>query len=299
MSPTSEPRHAHAVEAAYAHCVALARAHYENFPVASRLLPAHLRPHVAAIYAFARHADDLADEGTMIPEERLTALRQWRESLDEALVGDAAPTNPIVLALVDTLRHFSIPVTHVHALIDAFEQDARRPTFAGFDDVLDYCRRSANPVGRILLHLFGLYDEARARHADALCTGLQLANFWQDLSTDIPRSRVYIPSVDLQRFGVRIPDLLDTPAPQHVRDLMRFQVDRTRRFFDDALPLFHGLPFRLHLELKATRLGGIRILDRITSMAYDVTTRPALSRLDTLGILLRSVLCPSPRGVRP
>lgn len=272
---------------AYAHCLRVARDHYENFPVASRLLPARLRPHVAAVYAFARAADDFADEGAASAGERLAELSAWRTQLERCVMGDAE--HPVFIALGDTIRRFDIPVQLFHDLLDAFEQDVRVTAYATFDDVLDYCRRSANPVGRIVLALHGLLTERTAAASDALCTGLQLANFWQDVSVDARKPRVYIPEEDLVAIGALRDDILAGRSTDALRSVIRFEVERTRRYFQASVPLFGMVPLRLRLELRAIWHGGMRILDAIERTECDTTERrPVLGGADRLLILLRA-----------
>jgi hydroxysqualene synthase len=264
---------------AYAHCRRIVRGHYENFPVASLAVPARLRPHVAAVYAFARHADDIADEGVMDVARRLEGLAAWREKLHACVQGDA--TDPIFIALGDTIRRFSLPVELLNDLIDAFVQDSTQQDYERFDEIIDYCTRSANPVGRIVLSLYGLLDEERGRYSDALCTGLQLANFWQDVSVDRLKPRVYIPKEDLSSFDVGIDEILQGNDSERVRSCIAFQVERTRAFFRDATPLFALTPLRLRIELRAIWMGGYRILEKIEKQQYTtVRYRPVLTTFD-------------------
>jgi len=271
------------LRAAYLHCLTVARLHYENFPVASLLVPRKLRKHIAAVYAFARFADDIADESDESAEARLEDLHEWRVMLSECVEHES--DDPVFLALGDTLRRFTLPVQFFHDLLDAFEQDIVQSEYADFEEVLEYCRRSANPVGRILLALFGCLNARTAVLSDALCTGLQLANFWQDVSIDIRKPRVYIPQEDMQRFGVTSDDLHRRATPA-VQKLMAFEVERSREYFTAACALFPLLPFRLRLELKAVWSGGRAILDKIEALQYRVTTaRPSLNRFQTARIL--------------
>ncbi|PLX33207.1 MAG: squalene synthase HpnC [Ignavibacteria bacterium] len=271
---------------AYESCQRLARRHYENFPVASRLMPARLRPHVAAVYAFARHADDFADEGDASGEERRAQLEDWRAQLDACVSEEAE--NPVFLALGDTIRRFDIPLQLFHDLLDAFVQDTWKERYATFDDVLDYCRRSANPVGRIVLALFGRLNDENAAPSDALCTGLQLANFWQDVSVDRLKPRVYIPVEDLERYGSSVEEVLEGKDSNALRTAIAFQVQRTEEYFRAAVPLFARVPFRLRLELRAIWYGGMRILEKIEKQEYTtIVLRPTLSSKDVLAIVTR------------
>ena len=284
------------LDESYAACEALARSHYENFPVA-RLVPKRLRRHVAAIYAFARTADDIADEGYGLPENtaesRLAALKRFDAQALAAACGE--PLDPdtawIFLALGDTLRRFDIPVSLCLDLTDAFAQDVTKRRYDTFDEVLDYCRRSANPVGRIVLLLHGYNDAVRFAESDAICTGLQLANFWQDVSVDWKKDRrVYLPLDDLRRFGCDIGDLGGPEATPAVRACIRFNVERAQRFFDAGKPLPGRLAFPLSLEIRVTRLGGVTILRKIRSQDYDtVRARPKIGKRDKLGLLVRAL----------
>ena len=290
----------------YHACAMLARAHYENFPVASRLLPTRMRPHVAAVYAFARIADDIADEGEGTTDERLAALSYWKARLDgepseESGAGwgqSRFPSFPqlhtqadlVFPAVRETIRRFEIPATLFRDLLDAFAQDCSVRQYATFADVLDYCRRSANPVGRILLTLSGATQGDAPLYSDALCTGLQLANFWQDVSVDALKPRLYIPLEDCERFGV---DIADITAGRHTNafaELMRFEVDRARACFADARPLFASLSGLFAIEIRAVWHGGMRILEKIERDRYTVVVkRPTLTKVDSMSILLRAL----------
>jgi squalene synthase HpnC len=279
------------LEEAYRFCLNFAGSHYENFPVASLLIPARLRKHIAAVYAFSRIADDFADEGNADSGARVEALENWRLRLARGNDSAGVPGHPVFLALRDTIAARSLDVSLFHNLLDAFLQDARNQEYQSFDELRHYCTLSANPVGRIVLSLFGLHDEERGRFSDALCTGLQLANFLQDLSVDIPRSRLYLPQEDLERFSVDRGMLGRTPATPEVRSLVRFELERTREYFYQAIPLFRTLPGRLRLELKATWYGGMCILDKIESLDYDtLSSRPLLKKADVMRIFFTAML---------
>ncbi len=276
------------VEESYAYCQALARARYENFPVASRAVPRSIRPHVCAIYAFARAADDFADEA---PHEgrRLEELDGWEARLDACAEGRA--DHPVFVALGDTLRRFDMPLGPFRDLLDAFRQDCRVRSYPRWDDLLDYCRRSANPVGRLVLLLFGHRDEDRARRSDSICTALQLTNFWQDVAPDCGRGRIYLPEEDRRRFGVSEDDLRRERLHEGFRELMAEMIGRTRRVFEDGRPLLSLLRGRLGFEIRLVWLGGSRILDRIEAADYDVfRRRPRLTGLDKTRLAGRAVL---------
>ncbi len=265
-------------EEAYAYCAAVARAHYENFPIASLAIPRRLRPHVCSIYAFARAADDFADEAAH-DGRRLEQLGRWEAHLDRCLEGKA--DHPVFMALGETIATFDLPPALFRDLLDAFRQDCRVRRYGSWDELLDYCRRSANPVGRLVLGLFGLADDARARFSDAICTGLQLTNFWQDVSVDLRKDRIYLPAEDRQRFGVTEEDLRSGRLHEGFRALLLEMIGRTRRCFEEGRPLLGKLHGRLGLEIRLTWLGGNRILDRIEGAGCDVfRARPALTRGD-------------------
>ena len=254
--------------------------HYENFPVASRLVPARLRPAVVAIYRFARAADDLADEGDAPPETRLAALAAFDRALT-AIGNGETPAAPPFPALAAAIRDHRLPMAPLHDLVSAFTQDVSVVRYESYADVLDYCRRSANPVGRLMLALYGADTLANLRASDAICTGLQLTNFWQDIALDWRRGRVYLPREDLDRFGVATGQIAEQRADDRWRALMAFEVARTRALLQSGRPLVRALPWRLGLELSAVIAGGTRILDRIAAVDGDVFAhRPVLRTWD-------------------
>jgi len=273
------------LQRAYTACQALAESHYENFPVASRLMPARLRPHVAAIYAFARAADDFADEPGREPGERLRLLDEWQRKLRQPPVDDT------FVALHDTIEQFGLPLDLFEDLLSAFRQDVVTTRYASWEAVLDYCRRSANPVGRLVLRLSGYRDQALDRASDAVCTALQLTNFWQDLAIDWPRGRLYVPE-EVWRSAGADPSQLDggRMTPEWTA-AMRACGEHTRRLFADGRSVCDGVSGRLRYELRATWLGGSRILDRLNSVDFDVfTSRPALGTSDALVIASKTLL---------
>jgi phytoene synthase len=282
---------------AYARCLALTRAHYENFPVA-RLVPRRLQPAVAAVYAFARTADDIADEGYDRPggpllsiEERLQRLRDFNNALLASQRHEPVPPewDWIFTAVADTRAQYHLPVSLFQDLLSAFTQDVTVKRYATFADLLDYCRRSANPVGRLVLLLHDFNDEKRFAESDAICTALQLANFWQDVAVDWKKSRVYIPQEDWARHGVTEADFSAATASPNLRECLRFQVERTRGLFNQGRPLPASLPFPLSLEIRLTWLGGSAILDRVAAQDFDtLRTRPALGKVDKVRLLLRA-----------
>ena len=251
--------------------------HYENFPVASWLMPAHLRPAVRAIYRFARTADDLADEGDVTPDERLAALDALRAQLS-AIEASAPSDWPDLAAAIGEQQ---LQPSLFYDLLSAFSQDVTTVRYESFEDLIDYCRRSANPVGRLLLQLFRCQEAQLLRQSDAICTGLQLANFWQDIALDWRKGRVYLPQQDLIRFGVSEAQIGRGAADEHWRDLMRFEVQRTRDLLQRGAPLARAVGGRVGLELRFVVQGGLRILERIDSVDGDVfTRRPTLSARD-------------------
>jgi len=273
---------------AYRYCTAITTAHYENFPVASLLIPRAKRPHVAALYAFARTADDFADEPGLSSSERLQALGEWRARLSECSQGQ--PRHPIFLALRDTLERHALPVELCSRLLDAFESDVTVHRFEKREDVLAYCRNSANPVGRLVLLLFGYRDERLMQRSDCICTALQLTNFWQDLGIDLQKDRVYLPLEDLCRWGISETELRSRPMAEHVRRLMADVVDWAQDLFEEGKPLLHSVGWDLKPELRLTYNGGVKILDRIRAREYDVLGhRPVLSPWDKSLLVFRSL----------
>jgi len=268
-------------------CEAMTAAHYENFPVASLLIPRAKRPHISALYAFARMADDFADEPGLAESERLEALRQWRQRLSECFRGQAR--HPVFVALRHTVNRYALPQELFERLLAAFESDVTVRRFGTRTDVLAYCRNSAEPVGRLILLLFDYRDEELMNYSDRICTALQLANFWQDLGIDLQKDRVYLPQEDLRRRGVVERDLFDRQMSDKVRLVLTDVVDWTERLFDEGRPLLGRIGWDLKLELRLTVNGGRKILERIRAMDYDVLhCRPVLSHWDKFQLLVRS-----------
>lgn len=256
--------------------------HYENFPVASILLPRRLVPAVEAIYAFARSADDLADEGDAAPPQRLAALQAYDNALD-AIAAGHAPEAPLFRRLAAVLRDHALPLQPLRDLLSAFRQDVVTTRYADFGLLLDYCRRSANPVGRLMLALYGHVDEASLRESDAVCTALQLINFWQDVAIDIDKGRIYLPLEDLARFQVGEDDIRQARTGPAWEALMAFEVARARALMLAGAPLATRLPGRIGWELRLVVQGGLRILEGIEKARYDVfRQRPQLKRRDWL-----------------
>lgn len=261
---------------AYQHCLDIARNHYENFPTASKLLHARLRPAVAAIYAFARHADDLADEGDTAPETRLKQLDAWETLLERASKG-ATIDHPIFLALADSIQHFDLDPEELEKLLIAFRMDVTIHGYATLDELRFYCKHSANPVGRLLLQLHDVRSREAIECSDHICTALQLINFWQDLSIDLPRGRCYLPESWLSEAGLSADRLLagerDAEAQQAVLDRA---ITETRAMLDAGIPLLAMLPFRLRLQIAATIHGGRCMLDKIAQLDEPFEQRTTL-----------------------
>ena len=262
----------------------MAVGHYENFPVASLLLPASLRGPVEIIYRFARSADDFADEGDDPPELRLQKLNDYRAQL-------AAPATPLFRDVEKIIREHGLPVQLFEDLLDAFSQDVTQKRYQNYSQVLDYCRRSANPVGRLLLHLFKRTSDSDLRQSDAICSALQLINHWQDVDIDYTKdNRVYLPQDDMARFGVSERHLEEKICDSAWQALMKFQVDRARALMLSGANLGKTLTGRVGLEIRATVQGGLRILEKIEQAGYDVfRRRPVLKPLDWPLLLLKAV----------
>ena len=267
----------------------MSAAHYENFPVASFLLPHATREAVVAIYRFAREADDIADEGDATPADRLAQLDRFERALD-AIVAGQRPTEAPFASLADAIARHSLPVPLFRDLLSAFRQDVtthRYPTFAA---LLDYCRRSANPIGRLLLHLYRRNAPANVACSDAICSALQLVNFWQDIGGDWDKGRVYLPQEDLARFGVAEAQIAEGRCDERWRALLAFETARARTLLDSGRPLVRALPWRAGLELSGVLAGGHRILDRIDACRGDVFRhRPQLRRIDWTYVAWRAL----------
>ncbi len=276
-------------EEGFRHCEHIARSHYENFPVASWFVPKEIRKYMWAIYAFARIADDYADEPGYTLAERIDNLSQWGQYLDECYHGN--PTHRIFTALAETAERFQIPIELFQNLLTAFHSDVMVKRYETYEEVLAYCSHSANPIGRLVLLLFNYRSETMMELSDSICTALQLTNFWQDVSVDLQKDRIYLPLEDLEEFAYSEQDLLDRKFDDRFRELMAFQVQRTAELFVDGKPLLSKVSKDLSLELKLTWNGGMRILQKIHNREYNVLMqRPALSTSDKLGLLFRSFL---------
>ena len=287
------------LRAAYAECERITRAHYENFPVASWLVPAHMRPHIAALYAFARSADDFADEERRSAGERLRLLDDWQYRL-HACAGEGSdrlqrdprePDDLVFIALGATIRARQLPVSLFDDLLSAFRQDITTSRYQSWSALLDYCRRSANPVGRLVLRIAGYDDVALDRSSDALCTALQLTNFWQDLDRDWQKGRLYVPLDDVEVFQAPLQDLDDRRMTPPWQRVLAHASVRTRELFGAGRHVCDGVHGRLRQELRFTWLGGIRILDRLERVDYNVfMCRPALGVADLPLLVWRAVV---------
>ena len=264
--------------------------HYENFPVASWLLPQHLREPVSAIYWFSRSADDIADEGIRPMGERLRQLERYRNELAGIAAG-AATQDPIFQRLGCAVVAHDLPLALLEDLLDAFTQDLSKTRYSSFAELMEYCRRSANPVGRLLLRLYRAESAEQLAWSDAICSGLQLINHWQDIGIDYAKGRIYLPLDELARFGVSETQIADATVDANWRALMRFQIERARDMMRAGAPLGRSLPGRIGLELRLIIAGGLRILEKIESVDYDVFRhRPVLKPLDWPRLMWRTLL---------
>ncbi|WP_273431038.1 squalene synthase HpnC [Chitinibacter tainanensis] len=263
--------------------------HYENFPVGSWLLPRRFRRPVAVVYHVARYADDLADEGEASTAERLAALEACSAELARIAAGQM-PLTARFQALAPVVAQYQIPLSLFEDLFSAFRQDVVKTRYADFGEVIDYCRRSANPVGRILLHIFGFQDARMLAQSDGICTALQLVNFWQDVAIDLRKDRIYLPQDELARFGVSEAMLQAGQATPELKRLLAFQCERTRKMLVAGSPLGRALPGRIGLEIRTIVLSADRVLSKLKAVDYDVyTARPTLGGLDWPLILYQAI----------
>jgi phytoene synthase len=280
------------LRAAYAECRRRARRHYENFPTASYLVPRDKRDALAAIYAFARYADDVADEPGV--EDRPAKLAAWRAELADCYAGRA--DHPVFLALHDSVQRFSLSRQNFENLLHAFESDVRVNRHPNFASLLTYCTCSANPVGRLVLELFGYHDPHLFELSDNICTALQLTNFWQDVSIDFSRDRVYLPEEDMARFNYTLDDLRAGCADARWREMLAFEIARTRDLFERGRALPEEVQPRLRTQLRLTWLGGMTILAKIEAVSYDIFhRRPSLHKWDFLRLYWRARRAPLSR----
>jgi len=282
---------------AYQHCLTIAQQHYENFPTASKLLRSDLRPAVAAIYAFARHADDLADEGDAEAETRLKQINAW-ETLLERSEADRQINHPVFLALGDSIRTHQLPIEELYNLLIAFRMDVSLHVYASLDELMFYCKHSANPVGRLVLALHKVNDPQALFYSDQICTALQLINFWQDLSIDLPNGRCYLPETWLQEAGLSSQQLLqeNMDSNEAVTPALQQAISTTREMLQQGSVLLPMLPFRLRLQIAATLRAGYLMLDKIGHLERPLTERVVVSKNEWRKLafpVLMDVLFPS------
>ncbi len=281
-------------ESSFKYCEEIAKNHYENFPVASLLLPKAKRKYVYAIYAFARAADDFADEPGIEGgnEKRISLLDEWNGKLKDCFDGKAY--DPIFIALGQTAEECRIPIEPLENLLRAFKQDVIKNRYKSFDEILGYCANSANPVGRLVLMVFGANDNELFGYSDKICTALQLTNFWQDVAIDVKKDRVYLPKEDMDRFGYKYEELFSLQFNDKFRKLIEFEVIRTESIYQEGRKLInlvgkHETAKILRKELLLTWMGGMEILSKIRQINFDVLNkRPKISLNDKIKILLRS-----------
>ena len=282
------PAQAPSLPDAYAYCERLARSHYENFSVASWFLPKRLRQHFFNVYAYCRISDDLGDE-TGDTAASLQLLDEWEAELNACYSG--TPRHPVFVALAGTVREFDIPEQTFADLLTAFRQDQTVTRYETFDDLLGYCRYSANPVGHLVLYLCGYRDAERQQLSDFTCTALQLANFWQDVSPDHQKGRIYLPIEDLRRYGVSEADIAGKRNTPQFVEMMRFEVDRARNWFDRGLPLVGTVDRELAVDLELFSRGGQEILNAIERQNYAVLgNRPAITKMRKFALVARAAL---------
>ena len=282
------PAQAPSLAEAYAYCERLARSHYENFSVATWFLPKRLRQHFFNVYAYCRISDDLGDE-TGDTAASLQLLDEWEIELNACYAG--SPRHPVFVALAGTVREFDIPKHEFSDLLRAFRQDQTVTRYDSFDDLLGYCRYSANPVGHLVLYLCGYRDAERQQLSDYTCTALQLANFWQDVSPDYAKGRIYLPLESLRKFAVSESDIASKRNTPQFLELMRFEVQRAREWFDRGLPLIRKVNRELAVDLELFSRGGQEILNAIERQGYAVLgNRPSISKSRKLALVARAAL---------
>ncbi len=286
---------------AYQFCMNMAQSHYENFPVASRLLKKQIRYPVSAVYAFARSADDFADEGEWNQQKRLALLTEFEQELNNIQIRlNSTPqscelqpsTNPVFIALEDVIKHFNVPVTLFYNLLEAFKQDVVKTRYSNFAEVLEYCKNSANPVGRILLYLNHSAEAENLYYSDAICTGLQLINFYQDIAQDInENNRLYLPVDEMKQTGVSIADLRQLINTPETRKLLELQLHRARSIYTHGQPLCKRLSGRFAIEISIIYHGGLRVLNKLEQNTSNIYLRPRLNRKDKLFMIWHGLFC--------
>ena len=285
VSILSDRDEQYTVEEGYSECATLVRTSYENFTVVSWLLPANKRRYLNALYAFCRYVDNLGDEYT---GDRMAALAEWESDLRRCYY--STPIHPYMIALQQTIKEFDIPIEPFLKIIKANRMDQTHKRYQTFSDLEKYCQNSANPVGHLILHLNGYKDIKRRTLSDYICTALQLSNFWQDIHRDYLMGRIYIPHEDLNRFGCSEDQLGRKDFNDSFRNLMSFEVERTRHLFNKGYKPMEGVEGYLKLDVALYVLGGLKILDRISKQGYDVlNTRPTISKMTKTGLLLKAM----------
>jgi squalene synthase HpnC len=280
---------AYSLEQAYDHCLRLAASHYENFPVASVLLPRRLRRPVAVIYAFARTADDIADEGDAGTEERLRALDAYGTQLTQLETGETGD-DPVFIALADVIARHALPLDLFHDLLSAFRQDVTKKRYADFAEVLDYCRRSANPVGRLLLHLNGDATAENLLASDRICSALQLINFMQDLQQDyVENGRIYLPQEEMHRFGIDESWLGEKRSDEKMQALVAYQLRRIEAMMNEGAVLGGRLTGRFGLEIRLISAAGLKVVEKLSHNDGDLFARPRLGKSDYLQIIWQAL----------
>jgi squalene synthase HpnC len=277
------------LDEAFSYCATVTQAHYENYPVASFFLPQEKRPYIQAIYAFSRIADDYADEQNISKDERLTKLNDWEEKLRQCYDGNA--DHPVFIALKDTVKKNDIPIEPLKDLLAAFKRDVVQNRYDTFEDLLSYCKCSANPVGRLVLMIFNYRDEKLFELSDCICTALQLTNFWQDVRVDREKDRLYIPIEDMRKYDYSLYCWRDGMLNDGFRKLLRFEVERTREMFYKGAELPSLVTKDLQLELKLIWFGGMEIIRMIEKNRCDViNSRPQLKAFSKFQIFLRGFI---------
>jgi len=275
------------LDIAYKNCIRFASDHYENFPVISLFVQKNLRKHVAVIYCFARYADDIADEGDDTPEVRLDNLKAYRDKFHSAIIGKYE--NEFWAALHNSIIEYNLDISLFESLLKAFEQDIFVNRFEKFDDILRYCSNSANPIGRIILRLYGINNLQMDILSDKICSGLQLTNFYQDVSIDLKKNRIYFPLEELKEFNVQENDFFENRFNDQMKSLIKYQVGRNREFFNQGKIILEKLPARLKIQIGLTINGGEKILSKLEQLDYNVLKfRPALTKFDILSIFLKT-----------
>ncbi len=276
------------IDSAYNSAIRFAKTHYENFPVISFLIPKRLRKHVAIIYWFARIADDIADEGNLSEEERLIQLNEFEKNFGNLITGEYK--SDYEMALHQTIKKRELNPEHFINLLKAFKQDVMKKRYDSYDELLNYCSHSANPVGRLILELYGIRDEQANKYSDKICTALQITNFLQDVKIDYKKGRIYLPRDEMQSYKVSEIIFEESEINLNFKKLIVFNINRTQKLFDDGRNLLKFLSGRLKLEIKWTIYGGELILKKIRDNDNNVFVRPSLTKADVLKLLFKVII---------